>query len=90
MQTGRTGVVRCDLVVRDSDVAQQVPIPATTCLVGTSPKVAWRAAARVGRAPCSGCRTPLWRDSPNTQGTIGRFLTYDEAVAAARDDVLRW
>src|SRR4029453_10739311 len=25
MQTGRTGVVRCDLVVRDSDVAQQVP-----------------------------------------------------------------
>jgi hypothetical protein len=30
------------------------------------------------------------RDSPNTQGTIGTFLTYDEAVAAARDYVLRW
>src|SRR4029453_10130498 len=25
MQTGRTSVVRCDLVVRDSDVAPQVP-----------------------------------------------------------------
>ena len=25
---------------------------------------------------------------PNTQGTIGTFLTYEEAVAAARDYVL--
>jgi hypothetical protein len=30
------------------------------------------------------------RDSPNTQGTIGTFLTYERAVAAARDYVLRW
>jgi hypothetical protein len=34
--------------------------------------------------------TAGWRDSPNTQGTIGTFLTYEEAVAAARDYVLRW
>jgi hypothetical protein len=34
--------------------------------------------------------TAVRRDSPNTQGTIGTFLTYDEAVAAARDYVLRW
>ena len=34
--------------------------------------------------------TAVRRDSPNTQGTIGMFLTYDEAVATARDYVLRW
>jgi hypothetical protein len=34
--------------------------------------------------------TAVRRDSPNTQGTIGTFLTYEEAVAAARDYVLRW
>ena len=69
----------------------QVPIPATTCLVGTSPKVAWRTAARVGQAHLLRLSSPaVWRDSPNTQGRIGGFLTYDEAVAAARDYVLRW
>ena len=54
--------------------------------------MARRAAARVGQAHLLRrlSYTAVRRDSPNTQGTIGRFLTYDEAVAAARDDVLRW
>ena len=49
-----------------------------------------------GRSGGSGPRAPrlsytaVRRDSPNIEGTIGTFLTYEEAVAAARDYVLRW